>query len=218
MVYVAPSILSADFARLGEEIRDVEQGGADFIHIDVMDGHFVPNLTIGPLVVEAVRPITELPLDVHLMIEAPDRYIPAFAKAGADILSVHVEACPHLHRTIQLIKEQGVKAGVVLNPHTPVQQIEHVLEDLDLVLLMTVNPGYGGQSFISSVLPKIRQVKEMAEQKGLADLLIEVDGGVNKMTARQCIEAGANLLVAGSAVYNEKDRKKAISDIKGALG
>ncbi|AAU23335.1 ribulose-phosphate 3-epimerase [Bacillus licheniformis] len=218
MVYVAPSILSADFARLGEEIRDVEQGGADFIHIDVMDGHFVPNLTIGPLVVEAVRPITELPLDVHLMIEAPDRYIPAFAKAGADILSVHVEACPHLHRTIQLIKEQGVKAGVVLNPHTPVQQIEHVLEDLDLVLLMTVNPGFGGQSFISSVLPKIRQVKEMAEQKGLADLLIEVDGGVNKNTARQCIEAGANLLVAGSAVYNEKDRKKAISDIKGALG
>ncbi|KFM92854.1 ribulose-phosphate 3-epimerase [Bacillus paralicheniformis] len=218
MVYVAPSILSADFARLGEEIQDVEQGGADFIHIDVMDGHFVPNLTIGPLVVEAVRPITELPLDVHLMIEAPDRYIPAFAKAGADILSVHVEACPHLHRTIQLIKEQGVKAGVVLNPHTPVQQIEHVLEDLDLVLLMTVNPGFGGQSFISSVLPKIRQVKEMAEQKGLADLLIEVDGGVNKMTARQCIEAGANLLVAGSAVYNEKDRKKAISDIKGALG
>lgn len=218
MVYVAPSILSADFARLGEEIRDVEQGGADFIHIDVMDGHFVPNLTIGPLVVEAVRPITELPLDVHLMIEAPDRYIPAFAKAGADILSVHVEACPHLHRTIQLIKEQGVKAGVVLNPHTPVRQIEHVLEDLDLVLLMTVNPGFGGQSFISSVLPKIRQVKEMAEQKGLADLLIEVDGGVNKNTARQCIEAGANLLVAGSAVYNEKDRKKAISDIKGALG
>ncbi|MEC0671723.1 ribulose-phosphate 3-epimerase [Bacillus haynesii] len=218
MVYVAPSILSADFARLGEEIRDVEQGGADFIHIDVMDGHFVPNLTIGPLVVEAIRPITELPLDVHLMIEAPDRYIPAFAKAGADILSVHVEACPHLHRTIQLIKEQGGKAGVVLNPHTPVQQIEHVLEDLDLVLLMTVNPGFGGQSFISSVLPKIRQVKEMAEQKGLADLLIEVDGGVNKNTARQCIEAGANLLVAGSAVYNEKDRKKAISDIKGALG
>ncbi|MEC1468998.1 ribulose-phosphate 3-epimerase [Bacillus haynesii] len=218
MVYVAPSILSADFARLGEEIRDVEQGGADFIHIDVMDGHFVPNLTIGPLVVEAIRPITELPLDVHLMIEAPDRYIPAFAKAGADILSVHVEVCPHLHRTIQLIKEQGGKAGVVLNPHTPVQQIEHVLEDLDLVLLMTVNPGFGGQSFISSVLPKIRQVKEMAEQKGLADLLIEVDGGVNKNTARQCIEAGANLLVAGSAVYNEKDRKKAISDIKGALG
>ncbi|MCF7618915.1 ribulose-phosphate 3-epimerase [Bacillus sonorensis] len=217
MVYVAPSILSADFARLGEEIKDVDQGGADFIHIDVMDGHFVPNLTIGPLVVEAVRPITKLPLDVHLMIEQPDRYIPAFAKAGADILSVHVEACPHLHRTIQLIKEQGVKAGVVLNPHTPVQQIEHVLEDLDLVLLMTVNPGFGGQSFISSVVPKIRQVKELAEEKELSGLLIEVDGGVNKKTAAQCIEAGANLLVAGSAIYNEKDRKKAISEIKGAL-
>ncbi|MGN9865605.1 ribulose-phosphate 3-epimerase [Bacillus swezeyi] len=217
MVYVAPSILSADFARLGEEIKDVEQGGADFIHIDVMDGHFVPNLTIGPLVVEAVRPITELPLDVHLMIEHPDRYIPAFAKAGADILSVHAEACPHLHRTIQLIKEKGIKAGVVLNPHTPVQLIEHVLEDLDLVLLMTVNPGFGGQSFISSVVPKIRQVKELAEQKGLSGLLIEVDGGVNRETAARCIEAGANLLVAGSAIYNEKDRKKAISDIKGAL-
>lgn len=217
MVYVAPSILSADFARLGEEIKDVDQGGADFIHIDVMDGHFVPNLTIGPLVVEAVRPITKLPLDVHLMIEQPDRYIPAFGKAGADILSVHVEACPHLHRTIQLIKEQGVKAGVVLNPHTPVQQIEHVLEDLDLVLLMTVNPGFGGQSFISSVVPKIRQVKELAEEKGLSGLLIEVDGGVNKKTAAQCIEAGANLLVAGSSIYNEKDRKKAISEIKGAL-
>ncbi|UOY88980.1 ribulose-phosphate 3-epimerase [Bacillus glycinifermentans] len=217
MVYVAPSILSADFARLGEEIKDVEQGGADYIHIDVMDGHFVPNLTIGPLVVEAVRPITKLPLDVHLMIEEPDRYIPAFAKAGADMISVHVEACPHLHRTIQLIKEQGVKAGVVLNPHTPVQQIEHVIKDLDLVLLMTVNPGFGGQSFISSVVPKIRQVKELADKNGLSDLLIEVDGGVNKETAVQCTEAGANLLVAGSAIYNEKDRKKAIADIRGAL-
>ncbi|MEC3607053.1 ribulose-phosphate 3-epimerase [Bacillus glycinifermentans] len=217
MVYVAPSILSADFARLGEEIKDVEQGGADYIHIDVMDGHFVPNLTIGPLVVEAVRPITKLPLDVHLMIEEPDRYIPAFAKAGADMISVHVEACPHLHRTIQLIKEQGVKAGVVLNPHTPVQQIEHVIKDLDLVLLMTVNPGFGGQSFISSVVPKIRQVKELADKNGLSDLLIEVDGGVNKETAAQCTEAGANLLVAGSAIYNEKDRKKAIADIRGAL-
>ncbi|MDA1475584.1 ribulose-phosphate 3-epimerase [Bacillus changyiensis] len=216
MVYIAPSILSADFSRLAEEIKDVEQGGADFIHIDVMDGHFVPNLTIGPLVVEAVRPITELPLDVHLMIENPDQYIPAFKKAGADILSVHVEACPHLHRTIQLIKEQGIKAGVVLNPHTSVQQIEHVIEDLDLVLLMTVNPGFGGQSFISSVVPKIKQVKELADQKGLTELLIEVDGGVNQQTAVQCINAGANMLVAGSAIYNEKDRQKAISDLKKA--
>lgn len=166
MIKVAPSILSADFAALGNEIKDVEKGGADCIHIDVMDGHFVPNITIGPLIVEAVRPVTDLPLDVHLMIEEPDRYIPAFAKAGADILSVHAEACPHLHRTIQLIKEQGVKAGVVLNPHTPVQVIEHVFDDLDLVLLMTVNPGFGGQKFIHSVLPKIKEVKRMADEKG----------------------------------------------------
>ncbi|CAF1750129.1 Ribulose-phosphate 3-epimerase [Bacillus subtilis] len=216
MIKVAPSILSADFAALGNEIKDVEKGGADCIHIDVMDGHFVPNITIGPLIVEAVRPVTDLPLDVHLMIEEPDRYIPAFAKAGADILSVHAEACPHLHRTIQLIKEQGVKAGVVLNPHTPVQVIEHVFDDLDLVLLMTVNPGFGGQKFIHSVLPKIKEVKRMADEKGKKDLLIEVDGGVNKETASLVIEAGANLLVAGSAVYGQSDRKKAISEIRGS--
>ncbi|MGQ9004751.1 ribulose-phosphate 3-epimerase [Bacillus subtilis] len=216
MIKVAPSILSADFAVLGNEIKDVEKGGADCIHIDVMDGHFVPNITIGPLIVEAVRPVTDLPLDVHLMIEEPDRYIPAFAKAGADILSVHAEACPHLHRTIQLIKEQGVKAGVVLNPHTPVQVIEHVFDDLDLVLLMTVNPGFGGQKFIHSVLPKIKEVKRMADEKGKKDLLIEVDGGVNKETAPLVIEGGANLLVAGSAVYGQSDRKKAISEIRGS--
>ncbi|CUB24741.1 Ribulose-phosphate 3-epimerase [Bacillus subtilis] len=216
MIKVAPSILSADFAALGNEIKDVEKGGADCIHIDVMDGHFVPNITIGALIVEAVRPVTDLPLDVHLMIEEPDRYIPAFAKAGADILSVHAEACPHLHRTIQLIKEQGVKAGVVLNPHTPVQVIEHVFDDLDLVLLMTVNPGFGGQKFIHSVLPKIIEVKRMADERGKKDLLIEVDGGVNKETAPLVIEAGANLLVAGSAVYGQSDRKKAISEIRGS--
>ena len=216
MIKVAPSILSADFAALGNEIKDVEKGGADCIHIDVMDGHFVPNITIGPLIVEAVRPVTDLPLDVHLMIEEPDRYIPAFPKAGADILSVHAEACLHLHRTIQLIKEQGVKAGVVLNPHTPVQVIEHVFDDLDLVLLMTVNPGFGGQKFIHSVLPKIKEVKRMADEKGKKDLLIEVDGGVNKETAPLVIEAGANLLVAGSAVYGQSDRKKAISEIRGS--
>ncbi|MEG7378380.1 ribulose-phosphate 3-epimerase [Bacillus subtilis] len=216
MIKVAPSILSADFAALGNEIKDVEKGGADCIHIDVMDGHFVPNITIGPLIVEAVRPVTDLPLDVHLMIEEPDRYIPAFAKAGADILSVHAEACPHLHRTIQLIKEQGAKAGVVLNPHTPVQVIEHVFDDLDLVLLMTVNPGFGGQKFIHSVLSKIKEVKRMADERGKKDLLIEVDGGVNKETAPLVIEAGANLLVAGSAVYGQPDRKKAISEIRGS--
>ncbi|PLR71384.1 ribulose-phosphate 3-epimerase [Bacillus sp. UMB0728] len=214
MVKIAPSILSADFSRLGEEIKDVERGGADYIHVDVMDGHFVPNITIGPLIVEAVRPITKLPLDVHLMIENPDQYIEAFAKAGADYITVHAEASRHLHRTIHLIKSYGVKAGVVLNPATPAEALKHIIQDIDMVLLMTVNPGFGGQRFISSVLPKIRQVKEMAaEQK--PDLEIEVDGGVNEETAKLCIEAGANVLVAGSAVYNQKDRAKAIAALRG---
>jgi ribulose-phosphate 3-epimerase len=214
MIKVAPSILSADFSRLGEEIKDVEKGGADYIHVDVMDGHFVPNITIGPLIVEAIRPITSLPLDVHLMIENPDQYIPTFAKAGADIITVHVEACPHLHRTIQLIKSQGIKAGVVLNPHTPVSMIEHVLEDIDMVLLMTVNPGFGGQKFIHSVLLKIKQVADMVRERNL-QVEIEVDGGVNVETAKLCVEAGANVLVAGSAVYNQKDRGAAIATIRG---
>ncbi|MBS4189179.1 ribulose-phosphate 3-epimerase [Bacillus sp. FJAT-49705] len=214
MVKIAPSILSADFSKLGEEIKDVEKGGADYIHVDVMDGHFVPNITIGPLIVEAIRPVTKLPLDVHLMIENPDQYIEAFAKAGADYITVHVEACRHLHRTIHLIKSFGVKAGVVLNPATSVSTIEHVIDDIDMVLLMTVNPGFGGQKFISSVLPKITAVKEMADAKGL-DIEIEVDGGVNEKTAKLCIEAGANVLVAGSAVYNQQDRAKAIAAIRG---
>ncbi|OAT73411.1 ribulose-phosphate 3-epimerase [Parageobacillus thermoglucosidasius] len=214
MVKIAPSILSANFAQLAEEIRDVERGGADYIHVDVMDGHFVPNITIGPLIVEAIRPVTKLPLDVHLMIEEPDRYIPVFAKAGADYLSVHVEACPHLHRTIHLIKEHGVKAGVVLNPHTPVEMIQHMIDDVDLVLLMTVNPGFGGQKFIPSVLPKIRQVAQLVKEKGRF-VEIEVDGGINAETARLCIEAGANVLVAGSAIYNERDRAAAIRAIRG---
>lgn len=213
MVKIAPSILSADFARLGEEIKDVERGGADYIHVDVMDGHFVPNITIGPLIVEAIRPVTELPLDVHLMIEEPDRYIEAFAKAGADYITVHVEACRHLHRTIQLIKSTGVKAGVVLNPATPVESLVHIIEDLDMVLLMSVNPGFGGQKFIHSVLPKIRQVKEMANALNPA-LEIEIDGGVNEETAALCIEAGATVLVAGSAVFNQKDRAAAIDRLK----
>ncbi|MFE8695227.1 ribulose-phosphate 3-epimerase [Cytobacillus sp. FJAT-53684] len=215
MVKIAPSILSADFSKLGEEIKDVERGGADYIHVDVMDGHFVPNITIGPLIVEAIRPVTKLPLDVHLMIENPDQYIEAFAKAGADYITVHVEACRHLHRTIHYIKSFGVKAGVVLNPATSVHTIEDIINDLDMVLLMTVNPGFGGQKFISSVLPKIAAVKKMADSKGL-NIEIEVDGGVNEETAKLCIEAGANVLVAGSAVYNQKDRAQAIAAIKGS--
>ena len=214
MIKIAPSILSADFSKLGEEIKDVERGGADYIHVDVMDGHFVPNITIGPLIVEAIRPVTTLPLDVHLMIDNPDQYIPQFASAGADIITVHVEACPHLHRTIQLIKENGAKAGVVLNPATPVDTIQHIIEDVDMVLLMTVNPGFGGQKFIKQVLPKIYAVSEMAKSKNLS-IEIEVDGGVNKETAKLCIEAGANVLVAGSAVYNESDRAQAIKAIRG---
>jgi ribulose-phosphate 3-epimerase len=214
MVKIAPSILSADFSKLGEEILDVEKGGADYIHVDVMDGHFVPNITIGPLIVEAIRPITKLPLDVHLMIENPDQYIKAFADAGADYITVHVEACRHLHRTIHYIKSLGVKAGVVLNPATPVESIQHIIGDVDMVLLMSVNPGFGGQKFIPEVLPKIRKVRKMAEEKGV-NLEIEIDGGVNNETAKLCIEAGANVLVAGSAIYNEKDREKAISKIRG---
>ena len=214
MVKIAPSILSADFSKLGEEILAVEKGGADYIHIDVMDGHFVPNITIGPLIVDAIRPITKLPLDVHLMIENPDQYIEAFAKAGADYITVHVEASRHLHRTIQNIKSYGIKAGVVLNPATPVESIQHIIADIDMVLLMSVNPGFGGQKFIPEVLPKIRKVKEMAEQKGL-DIEIEIDGGVNSETAKLCMEAGANVLVAGSAIYNEEDYAKAISLLRG---
>ncbi|TRY25579.1 ribulose-phosphate 3-epimerase [Brevibacillus sp. LEMMJ03] len=215
MVKIAPSILSADFARLGEEIRDVERGGADWIHVDVMDGRFVPNITIGPLIVEAIRPVTKLPLDVHLMIEEPDRYIPQFAKSGADWITVHQEACRHLHRTLYLIKEQGVKAGVVLNPATPLVTIESVLEDLDMVLLMTVNPGFGGQKFIHSVVPKIKELRRMLEERGLDHVEIEIDGGVNAQTARLCEEAGATVLVAGSAVFNQADRAQAIAAIRG---
>lgn len=216
MIKIAPSILSADFAKLGEDIKDVELGGADYIHVDVMDGHFVPNITIGPLIVDAIRPVTDLPLDVHLMIENPDQYIETFAKAGADIITVHVEACPHLHRTLQLIKSTGTKAGVVLNPHTPVSTIQHVIEDVDMVLLMTVNPGFGGQSFIHSVLPKIREVADLVAEKNL-DVEIEIDGGVNPETAKLCVEAGANVLVAGSAIYNQKDRAEAIQAIRNSV-
>ncbi|KQL39469.1 ribulose phosphate epimerase [Bacillus sp. FJAT-25509] len=214
MVKIAPSILSANFAKLGEEILDVERGGADYIHVDVMDGHFVPNITIGPLIVEAIRPVTKLPLDVHLMIEKPDQYIEQFVKAGADIITVHVEACTHLHRTIQTIKSFGIKAGVVLNPATPVSSIEQIIDDVDMVLLMTVNPGFGGQKFIHSVVPKIKQVDNLIKERNLT-VEIEIDGGVDEHTAKLCIEAGATVLVAGSAVYNKEDRKEAIAKIRG---
>nr|WP_318540977.1 ribulose-phosphate 3-epimerase [Terribacillus saccharophilus] len=215
MTKIAPSILSADFANLANEIRDVEKGGADYIHVDVMDGHFVPNITIGPLIVEAIRPVTKLPLDVHLMIENPDQYIEAFIKAGADIITVHQEACVHLHRTIMMIKEQGVKAGVVLNPATPVSLIEEILPELDMVLLMTVNPGFGGQRFIPSVLKKVEELSSLREALEL-DFEIEIDGGVNIETAGLCTNAGADVLVAGSAVYNQEDRVAAIAAIREA--
>lgn len=216
MTKIAPSILSADFAKLGEEIKNVEDGGADYIHVDVMDGHFVPNITIGPLIVEAIKPITSLPLDVHLMIENPDTYIPEFTKAGASIITVHQEACPHLHRTIQLIKANGSKAGVVINPATPAEVLLPVIADVDLVLIMTVNPGFGGQSFIQSTIRKIEQLADWRKEMNLT-FETEVDGGINIDTAKQCTDAGADVLVAGSAVFNASDRSEAIKAIRDAV-
>lgn len=213
MKKIAPSILSADFSRLGEEIRAVEAGGADYIHVDVMDGRFVPNITIGPLVVEAARKVTGLPLDVHLMIAEPDRYVPAFAEAGADIIVVHAEASLHLHRTVQLIRSYGKKAGVALNPATPLNVLDYVLQDLDLVLLMTVNPGFGGQSFIEACLPKIHALRGMLDKRGL-ETELEVDGGV-KTDNIECIShAGADVFVAGSAVFGVPDYSAIIAELK----
>lgn len=214
---IAPSILSADFARLGEEISAVAEAGADVIHIDVMDGHFVPNITIGPLVVEAVRKITDLPLDVHLMISHPDRYLESFAKAGADWITVHVETCHHLHRTIHAIKDLGKKAGAVLNPATPLESLDFILDDLDLVMLMSVNPGFGGQSFIPSTLDKVRRLKAMIDQRGLA-VGIELDGGIGLKTIGPAAEAGANIFVAGSAVFGQPDYRAVITKLKQILG
>ncbi|MDN3426117.1 ribulose-phosphate 3-epimerase [Microbacterium sp. APC 3898] len=215
MIKIAPSILAADFAKLGEEVLEVEKAGADWIHVDVMDGHFVPNISFGPIVLNAIRPLTKLPMDVHLMIENPDLYIEEFAKAGADFITVHVEACPHLHRTIQLIRSFGVKPGVVLNPHTPIETIQHVLEDIDLVLFMTVNPGFGGQKFIHSVVPKVKQLSDIIKEKGLS-IEIEIDGGINEETIKPCAEAGATVFVAGSAIYSKKDRTQALQAIRKA--
>lgn len=197
---IAPSILSADFSRLGQQVAAAEAGGGDYIHVDVMDGHYVPNITVGPLVVRAVRRVTSLPLDVHLMIESPERYLADFADAGASGLTVHVETCPHLHRTLQQIKELGCWAGVTLNPSTPVGSLEEILPYVDLVLVMTVNPGFGGQSFIEGTLGKIRRIRAMLDDIG-SDADLEVDGGIDPETTPLVVEAGANVLVAGSAIF-----------------
>lgn len=202
-VKLAPSILAADFARLGEQVKEAEAAGVDYIHVDVMDGHFVPNITIGPLITQALRPVTRLPLDVHLMIEQPERYLADFARAGADILTVHVETCPHLHRTIQQIKELGVKAGVTLNPATPLSSLEEILPKVDLALIMSVNPGFGGQSYIPGSTARIARLRAMLDAIGSrADL--EVDGGVNPATISEVVAAGATVLVAGSAIFNQR--------------
>ncbi|MFL0581431.1 ribulose-phosphate 3-epimerase [Solibacillus silvestris] len=215
MIKIAPSILAADFAKLGQEVKEVEAAGAELIHIDVMDGHFVPNISFGAIALEAIRPLSTLPMDVHLMIENPDQYIEQFAKAGADYITVHVEACRHLHRTIQLIRSHGVKPGVVLNPHTPIETIQHILEDVDMVLFMTVNPGFGGQKFIESVLPKVEALSKIIKERGL-NIEIEIDGGINAETIVPCAKAGATVFVAGSAIYSKEDRAQALQEIKQA--
>lgn len=209
MIKLAPSILSANFASLLEDVKKVEEAGCDLLHIDVMDGHFVPNITIGPLIVESLKGKTAMPFDVHLMIENPDRYIPDFVKAGADIISVHAEACTHLHRTIQLIKQHNVKACVALNPATPLDVLEYVLEDLDMVLLMTVNPGFGGQKFIEATIKKIERLKEIIDKRGLS-IDIQVDGGVKPDNIHLVAQAGANVIVAGSAIFNSEDIPKTV--------
>ncbi len=212
-VRIAPSILSADFARLADEVAAVERAGADFLHVDVMDGHFVPNLTVGPPIVEALRKVTKLPLDVHLMMTNADSFIAEFADAGADYLTVHVEACPHLHRTVQSIKERGVKAGVTLNPATSLRSLEEIVGDADLVLIMSVNPGFGGQTFIPSVLKKIGSARRLIDEAG-SRALLEVDGGVKVDNAAQIIAAGADVLVAGSAIFCNQDYAGTIAALK----
>jgi len=216
-ILIAPSILSADFSRLGEEIQAVDRGGADVIHVDVMDGHFVPNITIGPLVVKAARRVTDKPLDVHLMIADADSYIDLFIDAGADWITVHVEACTHLQRTLSHIRKRGLKAGAVLNPATPVATVEFVLDDLDLVMLMGVNPGFGGQSFIPATLKKIHRLKTMIDSRGL-EIGIEIDGGMGVETIATAAHAGANIFVAGSAVYGSSSYADTISELRRLAG
>ncbi len=212
---IAPSILAADFGRLGAEVESVERGGADWIHVDGMDGHFVPNLTIGPVVVEAVKRVTRLPLDVHLMIEQPERYVDAFVKAGAATVGVHVEACPHLHRTVGQIREAGARASVVLNPGTPASAVEAVLGDVDQVLVMTVDPGFGGQSFIDSTIPKIATLRSWIDERGL-DVALEVDGGISEQTIGAAARAGADVFVAGTAIFGTSDYTGAIAALRRA--
>jgi len=217
MKYIAPSILSADFERLGDEVKAVEAAGADWIHADVMDGHFVPNITFGPLIVEAVRRVTALPIDVHLMIENPDDFIPAFARAGADYISVQIESCVHLNRSIHLIRECGAKPGVVLNPSTPLQLIDWIIEYVDYVLVMSVNPGFGGQAFIPNSLDKIKELRRMIHNRKLSTL-IEIDGGVSEKTISAIADAGVDIFVAGSAIFGSPNYEKTISNFRKKIG
>ena len=213
MVKVAPSLLSADFSRLKDEVEKAEEGGADWLHLDIMDGHFVPNITMGPLVVRAIRKCTRLFLDVHLMVQNPHRFLKDFSAAGADLLCVHPEACTHLHRTLQAIGETGARVGVALNPATPLSILEHIMEDVNLVLLMSVNPGFGGQPFIPAVLPKIKELARIRKERGLS-FEIQVDGGINRETAPLVMAAGADILVAGSALYGAPDMAGAIAMLR----